>query len=83
MDDWLFLVLAELGQHTEVFQRACVSGDFLAGRDVFEQPAHDFPASGLGHRLGEPDIIGYGQRSNFFSNVLFQLCAILRWVRHL
>src|SRR3954468_9365400 len=64
-----FVLLAELGHDAQVFESRGVAGTLAAGGDVAEEATHDLAAAGLGHRLGEPDVVGPRQGADLLDDV--------------
>src|SRR5262245_19805598 len=64
------LVLAELGEDREVFERGGVAGGLAAGGDVLQEAAHDLAAAGLGERVREADRVGARELADLLGDVL-------------
>src|SRR5579863_7740075 len=63
-----FFGFAEFGDDGEVFEGGGVAFDFAVGGELAEQAAHDFAGAGFGQRLSEADVVGAGERADFFRN---------------
>src|SRR6516164_1325441 len=68
----LFLTCCQLCQHTEVFQRRCVPGDFCPACNFFEEPSHDFAAARFRKRFGKTYFIGFCNCANVLAHVIAQ-----------
>src|SRR5688572_30043171 len=67
-----FVLLLELGEDAEVFQRRHVALHLAAAGELFQQAAHDFAAAGFGEGFGEPDLVGLRERADLLANPLGQ-----------
>ena len=72
---FVLVLLAQLGQHGQVFERRGIAGALDARGDVAEQPPHDLAAAGLGQGVGEADLVGPGQGADLLGDVGAQLLA--------
>src|SRR5689334_15300132 len=52
-----FLGGTEFGEDIKIFKGGGVAFDFGAGRDLFQEAAHDFSRARFGKRFGETNII--------------------------
>ena len=64
----LLLLLAQLRDHREIFQRGGVALHLATGRDLLQQPAHDLAAAGLGQGVGEADVVRLRQRTDLLGH---------------
>ena len=65
-----FFGFAEFGDDGEVFEGGGVALDFAVGGELAQQAAHDFAAAGFGQGFGEANVVGAGERADFFRDPL-------------
>src|ERR1051325_11038390 len=72
-----FLHRGQFRQHVQIFQGGGVALDLGAGSDLLEQAAHDFAGARFGQGFGEADVVGFGDRADFFGDVQAKFFAQL------
>src|SRR3954468_8682639 len=66
------LLLAQLGEHIQIFEGGNVPFGLAAGGNVLQQPAHDLAAAGFGKVLRETHGVRSGEFADLVRDVLAQ-----------
>jgi hypothetical protein len=70
---FLLFLLAQLREHTVVFQRCGIASDMTAGCDFLEQTPHNLAAPRLRQCFGKPDIVWFCDAADDLTDVLPEL----------
>ena len=71
------MLCGELGDYVHVFKSSDVASDGIVGNNFAQQAAHDFTAAGFGKGVGEADLLGPREGSDFVGHPLAQFFAQL------
>ena len=61
--------------HVHVFESSDVACDGIVGNNFAQQAAHDLAAAGFGQGVGETDLFGPGESTDFVGHPLAQFFA--------
>src|SRR5882724_9123434 len=70
-----FFSAAQPGEDAQVLEGRGITLNLRAGSDLFEQPAHNLARARFRQRISKPDVIGFGNGTDFLADVLAQFLA--------